>query len=209
MGAHLAANQGGASASPTNVTPIRPKVKIAKANPERDLDCISMSRIARSMEAKSFALAQSEPDSESHRTALSLSVVGAKHLPRNNLRVIVSTLDLERDFELRCTEVKLARAEQMAAGARCDRLRVLHGSRSDPVKVARAEYNQTFERYREQSLDLARSPARTRRHLEQKKALLGKVWLTAEGPWYDRLRAGVVADEAWLAANASTRRRRA
>lgn len=38
----------------------------------------------------------------------------------------------------------------------------------------------------------------TRRHLERKKRIIGRVWLGAEGEQYDAFRASVAADEAML-----------
>ena len=65
-----------------------------------------------------------------------------------------------------------------------------------------------WERYRDGIQVLAATPARTERHLKQKRELIGRLWLGAEGEWYDQLRAGIAADVEWLRENAEPVRRR-
>ena len=68
--------------------------------------------------------------------------------------------------------------------------------------------NRRWDGYRELVQILARRPARSASQAERKRRFIGRVWLSAEGEWYDQLRAGVAADDAWLAKNFPKRTRK-
>lgn len=51
-----------------------------------------------------------------------------------------------------------------------------------------------LDRYMQATLDLAVTPATSRQQAETKRLAIGRVWLKAEGAFYDALRAGVAAD---------------
>ena len=193
------------------VTKIRRWGRMRRAYHPNDQDTIMFARLARSWAEKAHALAQTEPDSEAHR--LALHMVGIDHkLPRNNLRCIVSTLDEEKDFDLRCAELKIFRAEYELECWRIGRLRVLETApwwESPTLKPLVNANNHQWSRYQDRVLDLAETPARTYHQLGRKRDIIGKTWLQAKGAWYDRLRSAVAADEAWLAEHRPKRRRAA
>ncbi|HEX8443032.1 MAG TPA: hypothetical protein VF631_05230 [Allosphingosinicella sp.] len=195
----------------TNINPIRPKLKVPKHNPARDDLAILFARLAADCKVKAEELAHTEDGSARHQAALALAGIDRK-LPRNNLRLLLSTLDEERDFLLRCSELEVLKAEHALESKRIGRLSILEGGSawwdSPTIKPLVHDNNDKWELYRARLLELAHTPARTRQHLDRKRSLIGKGWLNAAGPWYDQLRAGVTADEAWLAANVPTRQRR-
>jgi len=185
--------------------------RIPKKNRPEDEQTIIIARLARSYSDKAWALAQTEPNSDSHRMALHMAGI-AEELPRNNLRCISSTLDEERDFDLRCAEVALLRAEHDLGNCRVDRLAVIENVpwwESATLKPLVEENNQRWDVYRARILELANTPARSHAHLNRKRCLIGHVWLKAEGEWYDQVRAGLAADESWLAEHRPKRSRRA
>lgn len=189
----------------SNVTPIRNGVRIRKENHANDERAIYFERLARRFEEKAAA---SEPDSEEHRLSLHMTAIRQK-TPRYNLRCIHSTLDEKRDFQLRLAEAVEAHATARLSSAQAQTQAALHGwSHSGPEWRAHVErYQDLWDRYRAAIMLLAHAPARTRAQLSQKLHTIGKAWLTATGEWYDELRAGVAADEAWLAENMPTKRR--
>lgn len=172
------------------VTPIRPGVRPRKANKPDDAETISLRRVI----AASEALAFEEQDAD----GLAMAWAMERWLPCNRLRLLAGTLDQHRDFKLRVVEADIARAEREAFHARIMRTRLLCGR--EAAEAMYPENHRCFERYHQAVMDMANTPATTRREVETKRAAIGGVWMKAEGAWYDRLRAGVAADEARLAA---------
>lgn len=198
--------QAGASA-PSAVVPIRRNVRIKWREIPDQLPLAARSKWMRSLWEK---LAAEQDEKERHALAC-LIVVAERDVPRFHLRCIHGTLDEQRDFDLRCSEVEIIKAEHELMSARLDRLRVLEGweSKSEEHEDLWNKAQRQWHLYRDRLHELARTPARTIVQLDRKKRIIGKFWLTCEGEWYDDLRAGVAADEAWLAENAPKRRRRA
>lgn len=177
--------------APSSVVPIRRGRKVARENRPEDQDTIHFQRLRQKMDEKG---AEETQDS---RTAHALAAALASRIPAFNLRCIAGTLDEKQDFEVRCAEVEIAKAEADLAHAQALRLKAL-----DPDADHEADFyksNILWQRYRDRLLELARTPVRSEGHLGRKKALIGRFWLRCEGDWYDGLRAGVAADEAWLA----------
>lgn len=140
------------------------------------------------------------------RTAQAVGLALQAKIPAGKLRCIHGTLDEQRDFDLRCAEVAIIKAEHDLQAARIARTRILDGE-----EAARTLYDENLLRwftYRDRLLEMAQTPARSAVRLSRKKELIGKFWLRCEGEWYDQLRAGVAADEAWLAENAPKKRGR-
>lgn len=186
--------QGGASA-PSKIVPIRRRGKVPKANRPEDSDTITRRR----MLDRAIALADTE------KAQIVIAAVWGG-LPANNLRCLAGTLDLHLDLKLRLAEVRAARARAEVMSAEIDRVRTLHGD--DAADAMFGVYHRLWDHYRQAMADMARSPARTKHELERKRSTIGKTWLGCEGEWYDQLRAGIAADEAWLAEHAPTKRRR-
>lgn len=63
-----------------------------------------------------------------------------------------------------------------------------------PVDAGYPEIHRVWDRYRAQIFDLAQIPPRNAREKRIKHAAIGKLWLEAEGPWYDQLRQFVAKD---------------
>jgi hypothetical protein len=155
-------------------------------------------------------LAMSDPESEEHSFALAMTHI-AVALPRNNLRCFVSTLDEAKDFDLLCIEVETVRAIHAVESLRIRRQALLEGKpwwHSDTQKPMVNEANRCWDEYRKLVQTLAHRPARTGAQAERKRRIIGRAWLRAEGAWYDRLRAGVAADETWLAEHFPKRARK-
>jgi hypothetical protein len=125
-----------------------------------------------------------------------------ERLPRNSLRCLVSTLDEGRDFALRCADLEILRAEHALQARKIGRLRILEDGQetgSQMLEPLVDEIGRAWERIFAQTIEMAETPVRNCRHLELKRRLVGKIWLGASGERYDRMRAGIAADEAWLA----------
>lgn len=184
-----------------SVVPIRQRVKVRKENRPEDMVTIMLAGLANSYATTALKLAQSDPDSKEHRQALHMAGIERK-LPRANLVCIVSTLDEQRDFDLRCVELEIAKAEHDLASLRIARTSIIQGESwfdSDTLKPLVRENNERWSAYRYKILTFAGTPARTKLHVERKRRLIGKLWLNGQGDWSDQLRRGVAADEAWLA----------
>lgn len=128
--------------------------------------------------------------------ALALSYAMERKLPRNQLRLLAGTKDERRDLGVRLQDVEIARAEYKAAEARRRRARILHGD--DAMREMDGEGQAAFDRFRQAVIDMANTRAFTKRDMASKRAAIGTVWLGADGPWYDALRAALAADEARL-----------
>lgn len=196
--------KGAAPAAPylSVVRAIRPNCRVARKNHQRDEHAIRIASLAKAWRTKAQAAAH-DPAGEDYRLAAHMAGIDHK-LPRNNLRCIRSTLDERRDFDLRCAEVELAQARRVVAQQEARRERVIEGVAwwDSPAQSALVkESDRLFDRYRETLMFMAETPARTWPHLENKTRLIGKCWLTTDGDWYDRLRAAIDADRAWLNAN--------
>jgi len=81
------------TAAPSKVSPIRPRVRVPKANRPEDEHAAMLARLARLWTQKAYELAQTEPNSEHHRMALHMAGISEK-LPRNNLRVYTTATDI-------------------------------------------------------------------------------------------------------------------
>lgn len=157
-----------------------------RKNSKADGETIRTRRLLASMQRAAF-------DSED-ATALALSWAMERKLPCNQLRLIAGTKDERRDLEVRLQDVEIARAEYKAAEARRWRTRILHGE--DAMREMDGAGQAAFDRFRQAVVDMANTRAFTKRDIGRKRAAIGTVWLGAEGPWYDALRAAVAADEA-------------
>jgi len=180
----------------TNVVPIRKGFRIRP-------DAIAQAKVASGAQLirRAYDGLNQAQDEQTARQLAGLARAAERLLPRNNLRCIVSTLDEQQDFILRAVEVEVARSHYNHQIARSMRSRVIGGEDVDTEPA--------FQAWRQAVMDLARQPARTREHLRRKKEIIGRIWLNAEGDWYDQLRACVAADEDWLEANRPSRKRRA
>jgi hypothetical protein len=139
---------------------------------------------------------------ESDAAALAISWAMREKLPCRQLHCIAGTLDPRIDFRLRVVEVDLARAEREAYEAKWQRAYLLGGENAAAASAAFPDRERHFERLREATMDLARTQAHTLVDLKSKRRAIGSVWLSADGPWYDELRAGIAADEARLSRKA-------
>ena len=182
------------------VRPIRKGVRIRRTPRPEDATTIRMQQLAQHWRSEAERLGQAAPGSDDHRAAICVAFALAQ-LPRNSLKCLISTLDEERDFALRCAELEILRAEHALAARQIDRLRVLENQHwwDSPTLKPRVEANNLkWDLIMSTTVAMAETPVRNRRHLELKRRLIGKIWLGAEGPRYDRMRAGVAADVAWL-----------
>jgi hypothetical protein len=112
---------------------------------------------------------------------------------------------------LRCADLEILRAEHALQARKIGRLRILQGGQetgSQMLKPLVEEIGRAWERIFTQTIEMAETPVRNRRHLELKRRLVGKIWLGASGERYDRMRAGIADDEAWLAEHRSRPPRR-
>lgn len=195
------------SATPTDgypvVRPIRKGIRIRKKPRPEDATTIRMQQLARHWRNEAERFDRVAPGSDDHRVAVRAAFALAQ-LPRNGLRCLISTLDEERDFELRCAELEIMRAEHALAAAQVDRLHILenqHWWDSPTLKPLVEGNNRKWELVTTTTIAMAETPVRNRRQLELKRRLIGRVWLGAEGERYDRMRAGVAADAQWLGTN--------
>ena len=182
------------------VRAIRKGVRIRRKRRPEDETAIKTQRLAQFWRSEAMRLAQAAPGSDDHRAAV-CAADALGQLPRNSLRCLVSTLDEERDFALRCADLEILRAEHALLARRIDRLRILDGDEypdSSAIKPLVDENNRAWNRIITATIEMAETPVRNRRHLELKRHLIGRIWLGAEGAWYDRMRAGIAADIAWL-----------
>lgn len=67
--------------------------------------------------------------------------------------------------------------------------------RYELAKAEDRDWIREFEEFRAATLALAETPAVDRAQMRMKQSGIGRLWLRAEGPFYDRLRSGVRADE--------------
>lgn len=203
--------QGGTSVLPTSakVTPIRPRIKIPKRNSDTDEPTIAYAKLAAIYDGKAAA---AEPGSEEHRFAQHMANIRRK-VPSCNLRLIHSTLDERRDFDLRCAEVEVAKAEHALEAKKIGVIDELSPELpwwECPIRKPLVDANNVrWDAYRARLLEMAETPARTRRQLDRKISLIGKQWLQCEGEFYQRMRDAVAADQAWLDENEPKRRRAA
>jgi hypothetical protein len=161
-----------------------------RKNRQEDTKTIRLRRMLQTCEAQAFE--------ESDATALALSWSIQDKLPCRQLRCIAGTLNARIDFRLRVVEVDLARAEREAYEAKWQRAYLLSGENAVAASAAFPDRERHFQRLREATMDLARTQAHTLADLKRKRRAIGSVWLSADGPWYDELRAGIAADEARL-----------
>jgi len=182
------------------VRAIRKGGRIRRKHRPEDETAIKTQRLAQFWRSEAIRLAQAAPGSDDHRAAI-CAADALGQLPRNSLRCLVSTLDEERDFALRCADLEILRAEHTLQARRIDRLRILDGARypdSSAIKPLVEANNRAWNRIIATTIEMAETPVRNRRHLELKRHLIGRIWLGAAGAWYDRMRAGIAADIAWL-----------
>lgn len=192
------------------VVPIRPGQRSARKPREADEKVAMIHRLSKTYREIAAELAH-EPANKDYLFALHMAGM-SEDLPINNLRCILSTLDEQRDFELRCAEFELAHARHSLGRAGAERVHILEGEPwwlSPTQKAMVAENNILFEEYRRATMDMAFSPARTWPHYARKVRMIGRCWLTAEGDWYDRIRTAVEVDRVWLEANRPKKRRAA
>lgn len=104
--------------------------------------------------------------------------------------------DPRRDFLRACIAVEAARARYDLSFALCDLAR-MDGDEAER-EAARADHLRAFDELQAATDALATVPAPSRPFLDRKRRAIGRIWLTAEGDRYDRLRAGIAADEAAL-----------
>lgn len=202
--------QGSGSTFPTlaKVTPIRPGIKIPKRNSDADQPTIAYVKLAGIYDEKAAA---ADPGSEEHRLAQHMATIRRK-VPSCNLRLILSTLDERRDFDLRCAEVEVAKAEHALEAKKIGVIDELSPELpwwECPIRKPLVDANNLrWDAYRTRLLEMAETPARTRRQLDRKISLIGKQWLQCEGEFYQRMRDAVAADQAWLDEHQPISRRR-
>jgi hypothetical protein len=184
------------------VVPIREGVRIARKNRADDQEAISFRRLIGTFERIAFADNRKETLDE-RANALAFTWGMARKLPCSKLRLLAGTKDERRDFEVRLSDLELARAEREVQDAR--RRRLLRLGDSEAAEGMRDEAERLWERHWQAAVDLANSPVFTVSDLRRKKAGLG-TWLRATGERYEVLRAGVAADEARLAERKAGRR---
>lgn len=96
------------------VVKIRRGVAIAKVSRPEDMATAAIARVADSFEASAYALAQTEPGSEQHLTALKM--IGIRRtLPRNNLRIFTTPEDVVQGLWKAQRRVDIANAEYFLA----------------------------------------------------------------------------------------------
>jgi hypothetical protein len=182
----------------SQVTPIRPDVRISQERSEADETTRMFAAMAAAFGGPRRPIEHALTDEQRERLAYGY----AAKLPRNNLRCISSTRDERRDFKLRCVEAELARAAHDLESKRIERIGLLNNEgywwTSPTLRPLVEENNRRWDAYRGLILALAETPVYSVADLRQKRRIIGKVWLTAEGEWYDRVRNGVASDEARL-----------
>jgi hypothetical protein len=104
-------------ALPGKVVKIRRGVTMPKANRPEDSGAIAFARMAANFADRAYALAQTEPNSEDHRTALAMSGI-ADQLPRNNLRIFSTPEDVVQGLFAARRRVDIANAERVLADLR-------------------------------------------------------------------------------------------
>lgn len=184
---------------------IRKGIRIRRKQRAEDATTIRMQQLAQVWRHEATRLERIAPGSEEHRAAVN-AAKALEQLPRHSLRCLTSTLDEERDFALRCADLKLLRAEHALKTCRIDRHRILEGGNGqDPttLKPLTEETSRLRSRILAQTVEMAETPVRNRRHLELKRRLIGRIWLGASGEPFDRMRAAIADDEAWLKAHRS------
>ncbi len=87
---------------------------IPKANRPEDRQTIAFARMAANFEDQAYALAQTEPNSENHRTALHMAQL-SDQLPRNNLRIFTTPEDVVQGLWKAERRVAIANAEWVLA----------------------------------------------------------------------------------------------
>lgn len=124
--------------------------------------------------------------------ALSATIIAfpVTRTPAQRFRIMCAHVQLLRaEYEAECARFALYRAQRPAAPPWWD----------DPRISADVDANNDrFALYRASVLTLAETRAPTADLAHTKRGIIGKVWLRAEGCFYDRLRAGVAADGPWL-----------
>lgn len=194
----------------SNVTAIRKGVRVRKRNRPEDGAVVALrGRMLNSLAAVETSIGVGATrDGTMSQVELALAEA---LLPTRNLRCIHSTLDERKDFQLRCAEAQLRKAEHALFAAKKELQRLVAGDAwwgSETYSYALSEIHKLWNKYRDSIQIVAATPARTEPQLKQKRELIGRLWLSAEGEWYDKLRAGVAADVEWLRENDKPERRR-
>ena len=166
-----------------NVRAIRPGLPIPPQR-EEDITCSIYARLAASYMENAYQLAQTEPNSKDHRTALHMARI-AEQLPRNNLRVIVTpATPREEWFAEAWRKVRIAQAT-------CDLIEsqhslALHLDRFDEggrAKLLSAERSEKREALDVAILDALRTPVTRKGDIARKQAMVGKrEWATKYRP---------------------------
>jgi hypothetical protein len=94
-------------------------------------------------------------------------------------------------------EKEVARACYELTTAQCHLVRLLDMPAAEQAAQREAHW-EAFDAMREATERLAATPAVDRRTLERKAQAIGRIWLRAEGEWYDGLRAAMARDAARL-----------
>lgn len=92
-------------------------------------------------------------------------------------------------------EASVARAAEASHRARYLAWLALDRRPGQPITESPYISEKPFEEMRLAVFKLAITPATNRQELAYKKSLIGRMWLKAEGEFYDALRAGVEIDE--------------
>jgi hypothetical protein len=162
-------HQRSASALPTpaKVVPIRPKVRMRRANHPRDDGTVMIAKLAASYERSARA---AEPGSEEQRLALHMAGMSMK-LPRNNLRCI-STPDVppEQAFLIMLKRARVAVAEFNLIEAKFS----LAMECGEDLHAWSEKRDAAVERRNQAVEDCLRTPSTKRFHLRELKASLIK-----------------------------------
>lgn len=166
-----------AAAQHGNVRAIRPGIVIPEPTTERPRASV-IATLASSWLDKAHCLAQTEPNSERHRTALHMAGID-KELPRNNLRLLVTPISPRQEwFSEARQRVNVARKAHELAESRWCLAYTLDkqdgGSRCDAANIERTRTRSELDQAVEDAL---RTPTTRKCDAAAKQDMIGKrVW---------------------------------
>jgi len=193
---------GGASA-PSNIVPIRPGIRIRRRPHQDDIQTSILANCYRKALAEAQSLA-GQPE-QAWQAAIKAAQLKSA-VPALNLRCINGTRDIRGDYALRLAEMEEARAKADSHSATMNVWAAREaGEQGRPCLFVQwpdemvGHQHRLRSIHRQATLDFARSPSPTSKAHAEKRKLIGRIWLGAEGSFYDQLRAAMAEDEARLA----------